>query len=154
MSYVSCDTQNLIYYIKCAKCDIYYIGETGTSLRQRICQHRSCIRLNYDTPVAEHFSGSDHDEADIMVGVLAQNNTWSILKRKEIEGDFIRRFDTHAPQGLNIIKPRRTKRIVLPYVSGTPSITKIKEITCCKIIFKTQPNIKKQFLLSTKNKIA
>ena len=39
MNNASCTSFNLIYIIMCKKCKIYYIGETGKTLKTRISQH-------------------------------------------------------------------------------------------------------------------
>jgi hypothetical protein len=63
-----CQTDNVIYFIKCNLCDYFYIGETGRKVGCRISQHLYTIKnfsfkthsiANY--PVAFHFAIKPHD---------------------------------------------------------------------------------------------
>jgi hypothetical protein len=63
-----CQTENVIYFIKCNLCDYFYIGETGKKVGCRILQHLNTIKnfsfskhsiSNY--PVAFHFALTPHD---------------------------------------------------------------------------------------------
>ena len=57
----SCNSSNIIYAISCNLCPkAIYIGETSNSIRQRMNGHRSDIKHNRNTPVAEHFNKPDH----------------------------------------------------------------------------------------------
>ena len=54
--HTNCDSRWVVYLVWCNKCDsTFYVGHTS-SLRQRILNHLSCIRMNKDNPVATHFN--------------------------------------------------------------------------------------------------
>ena len=57
-----CNSSNVIYLIKCKKCDLgNYIGETSTFLRLRVYNHKKSIRDNTKgLPVARHFNKPDY----------------------------------------------------------------------------------------------
>ena len=40
-----CQTTNVVYAIRCKRCGILYIGETGKSFSHRLSQHLADIRL-------------------------------------------------------------------------------------------------------------
>ena len=108
----SCIAKNLIYAIKCVKCDKFYIGETGDLLRQRINGHRASSKrvkegailddTYNDTGVAEHFGGVDHNfDRDGKLYVLENGNWDSPYERKQKEGYYICKYGTMVPEGLN-----------------------------------------------------
>jgi len=64
----NCNSKQVVYIIKCLKCNIYYIGETESYAFKRILQHTKSI-VNFDykldslvhlKPVAEHFRLKGH----------------------------------------------------------------------------------------------
>ena len=72
----SCNSEELIYLIKCKRCNVYYIGETGQSIKRRLAGHISNINC-YEpfedgaTVVAKHFNLMGHDyETDFSFYVL------------------------------------------------------------------------------------
>ena len=67
-------SSNIIYLITCRRCGQQYVGETGQLLHRRINGHRYNIahRRTEDSPVAEHFTGDGHTQADMGVTVIDQ----------------------------------------------------------------------------------
>lgn len=58
---LNCNSSNIIYCIKCLKCEKYYIGETKNPLKIRLGQHISHIKNpNYNVHVSSHFR-KNHD---------------------------------------------------------------------------------------------
>jgi hypothetical protein len=55
-SRLDCNSQNLIYLIKCAGCNKTYVGQTGDTLRHRMTLHRNQINCdNYrHLPISKH----------------------------------------------------------------------------------------------------
>ena len=78
-----------------------YIGETCRSLSQRFGEHlRSVEQENPYLPVPIHFNGTRHHSVhDMVVGVLYQAS--SALDRKSKEMEFIYKFKTLQPLGIN-----------------------------------------------------
>ena len=96
-----CNSSNVIYLIKCKKCDSgNYIGETSTFLRLRMNNHKKCIRgNNKGLPVARHFNKPGHSMCELDCVILKgdfSNNADRLIEEQTL----IRKFnaDTH---GLN-----------------------------------------------------
>ena len=54
---MNCETDNVVYMIKCQKCNNCYIGETERMLKERISEHKGYIRNNNaKEPVGAHFN--------------------------------------------------------------------------------------------------
>ena len=74
----SCDSTNIVYIIKCNKCDFYYIGESGRSVKIRISDHLRQIRLfkpyeKYFLPVPIHFNLLNHTSKDFVFYIFDSN---------------------------------------------------------------------------------
>ena len=75
-----CNSSNVIYVIKCKKCDSgKYIGEKSTFLRRRMNNHKKIIRDNNNgLRVARQFNIPDHSICDLESVILNgdfSNNT-------------------------------------------------------------------------------
>ena len=108
----SCDTENVIYGLRCKQCDQWYIGESSLQLRGRLNGHRAAtVRLKEgkllnsqmnDTGAAEHFIKEGHDfERDLELYMLESGNWRSAAERKKRESYYICKFATLEPAGLN-----------------------------------------------------
>ena len=106
---VTCNSNNLIYCIKCNKCSKLYVGQTKNSIKERFKCHFFSIThpKSSDTTVGRHFSKTDHagiDNVTILVldFITAPQNTPSGQRtRDEKEKLWIHRLSTIAPLGLN-----------------------------------------------------
>ena len=114
---LNCDSRNIIYSIKCKKCELAYIGETGNSLRDRFNQHKSDIAHYKNTPVANHFNLPQHSLLDLTLAPLEQiqhseneDNT-----RKIREQNWIEKTNSLQPFGLNL-KQNKFQSNILPLV--------------------------------------
>ena len=108
----SCDTENIIYGLRCKLCDKWYVGESSLQLRGRLNGHRAAtVRLKEgkllnsqmnDTGAAEHFVEEGHDfDRDLELYML-ENGCWkSAAERKKRESYYICKFSTLEPAGLN-----------------------------------------------------
>ena len=152
-NFSTCNTDNVVYYIKCVSCDKVYVGETKFSLQKRISQHLASIRLRYDTAVANHFDSSHNIQNDLRCGVLKHNNGWSDMMRKEKEGELIKRLGTIEPDGINISRGVQTKRIVLPFIEADLMRDKWNVPENIKIVYKNENNLKKKMLIGSKKKL-
>ena len=64
----NCTTSNVIYCIKCSRCNLLYIGETGRRFGDRIRDHLYDVRKNDLTkPVSRHFNLPNHSLSDFIV---------------------------------------------------------------------------------------
>ena len=54
---LNCKSKNIIYLITCKKCNIQYVGETTTPMRERVNKHRATIKKHEkDLHIVRHFS--------------------------------------------------------------------------------------------------
>ena len=106
---VTCNSNNLIYCIKCNQCSKLYVGQTKNSIKERFKCHFYSITKpkSSDTTVGRHFSRPDHagiDDVTILVldFITSPQNTPSGQRlRDEKEKLWIHRLSTIAPLGLN-----------------------------------------------------
>ena len=104
-----CNSSNVIYLIKCKKCDSgNYIGETSTFFRLRMNNHKKSIRdNNKGLPVDRHFNKPDHPICDLEC-VILNGDFSNIADRLMEEQTLIRKFktDTHGlNQDLDFLSP-------------------------------------------------
>ena len=108
----TCKSANLVYAVKCGRCeDMWYIGETGMRLHERMNQHRysigrfkrgQSIDKSNDTGLSEHFGKSDHNfDMDAKLHILENGNWKSVEDRQCRESFYICRYGTVEPSGLN-----------------------------------------------------
>ena len=116
---LNCDSANIIYVITCTKCTMGYVGETGNTLRTRLHQHLSDIRLQKPTAVAEHFNTAGHSLEHFRVMPIEQiPSDQEVHFRKQQESKWIDRLQTLKPLGLNQTKEKHPNDIlafVLPF---------------------------------------
>lgn len=98
---LDCQSSNLIYLIHCKRCSLQYVGETGTTLRQRVNNHRSCIKLNNYTAVSIHFNSPNHNFNDFTIIPLEQLTEDNKSERLKRETYYILLLGTVFPRGLN-----------------------------------------------------
>ena len=106
---VTCNSNNLIYCIKCKLCSKLYVGQTKNSIKERFKCHFYSIThpKSSDTTVGRHFSTPDHDGIDnVSILVLdfitfPQNTPSGQRSRDEKEKMWIHRLSSIAPLGLN-----------------------------------------------------
>ena len=114
--HLTCNTQNVVYAIECSLCHIKYVGETGGSLKKRIINHLSNIRLGADTSIAAHFNSLNHDISHLTFYAIRHAASWTPLKRKKMETSFIRKLNTLHPHGLNLdLAKQSSNYVVLPF---------------------------------------
>lgn len=111
---ISCNTRGVIYLITCQKCFMQYIGETSRTPRERLSDHKSNIRHNKDTPIANHFDGVICTLEDLSLLPISTDNcptgnpnkfnntTFKTQYRQAIEQCWISEFNSLYPNGMNI----------------------------------------------------
>jgi len=102
----TCASFNIIYLVTCRKCNMQYVGETGRSLRDRVTDHVSCIKLKKDTPIGLHFNLAGHKLTDFTISAIEQfeENSEAIRRTKEITWQHL--LQTAHPLGINNLKTR------------------------------------------------
>ncbi|XP_072358166.1 uncharacterized protein [Scyliorhinus torazame] len=97
---ITCQHKNLVYVIRCKRCDILYIGETGNTLRTRLTGHCSEIRTHKRHKLINiHFM--EHGLDALQIIGLEANSKWSTPRRKRRERHWIINLGTKSPNGLN-----------------------------------------------------
>ncbi|XP_045897466.1 uncharacterized protein LOC123964654 [Micropterus dolomieu] len=94
-------SKNCVYLIRCRRCKIQYVGETGNTLLVRFTQHRYNIVRKKDThiPLVKHFI--EHGWPQLTALILQCNPRWSTAQRRREERLWIHRLGTLIPGGLN-----------------------------------------------------
>lgn len=96
---LSCDSVGCVYALFCSRCHLFYIGQTGNPLRQRLSEHLRTLRSpDSSTALSFHFQGScsiSHLRAFAIERCLDQD------KRLAREARWIERFNSVFPRGLN-----------------------------------------------------
>ena len=66
---IDCNSKNLIYIVRCQRCNKQYIGETKRRLKDRFNEHRRPvdrpIPTSRTTAISDHFLSDDHTPSDI-----------------------------------------------------------------------------------------
>ncbi|XP_071986734.1 uncharacterized protein [Engystomops pustulosus] len=104
--YYTCDTDYCVYLIKCP-CGLAYIGETTQRIRDRICKHKSTIRLNNTLlPIPAHFLEARHSINQLKFQIIEHvemprrgGDRVGLLKKRE--SYWIHTLQTLQPDGLN-----------------------------------------------------
>jgi len=68
-----------------SRCNKQYVEETGRSLRDRVTDHVSCIKLQKQTPIGLHFNHTGHSLKDFHIFAIEQfiENSESSRRTKE-----------------------------------------------------------------------
>ena len=113
---LNCQSEGIIYVIRCKKCNMMYVGKTQCTLNHRITQHRSNIKTGKDHPVPNHFNttcpGMDNfsvvpleavprTEFDTFMGMYSMKELTAIL---ECEQYWTKKLKTLMPLGMNLRK--------------------------------------------------
>ena len=104
-----CQSQNLIYCITCKHCGLQYVGQTKTSLKTRINNHRSTIRTEkLFLPVPSHMkTHGDTQNPQLEIHILeyikfATDSLRAKQSRDLTERDWMARLNTLVPHGMNL----------------------------------------------------
>ena len=102
---VNCKTRNVIYVIKCTRCQAQYVGMTSQTLHNRFSSHMreiSSRRPAYwvQTRLYRHFQQKHHTPSDVKVQPVECVEDRGSLKKRE--SAWIKALRTIEPYGLNI----------------------------------------------------
>ena len=100
---MNCTTENLVYLITCKSCKYQYCGETSTSLRVRLSNHRCTIKNNRNYPVAKHFNKENHSVKDLEIIPIEKIRVNSKKVRQQREAFWIFELRTLYPEGINVM---------------------------------------------------
>jgi hypothetical protein len=100
--HITCQTNYVIYLLKCKKCDVSYVGQTSHNIEERTYQHIRDIKANAKTAVALHFCKTTHVvDDDVMVNAIMTASRCLTTRLLE-ERAWIRTLRTLKPSGLNV----------------------------------------------------
>ena len=101
-----CTDRNLVYGIKCVKCNCaIYVGETERTLKERVSEHLRDIKNSAEKPINSHFE--NHSEKDTQYAVLQNlGSNKSKSMRLLVEDIWIRKLKTLSSYGCNIQRNR------------------------------------------------
>ena len=97
----TCDSRNLIYAVRCKKCNVLYVGHTGERLKDRMSKHRyDCRKRPDNTELSFHFHPNHDPEKDMEIFIL-QTGLKTVEEREFYEDRWICRLQTLQPTGVN-----------------------------------------------------
>ena len=104
--YVTCETEGVVYCLRCSKCSILYVGETKRSLKRRFSEHLYNISQNKNASfLVSHFQQCG---GNIKVSVLEHVKTQGLANNQggkaqllSKENKWIRILNSAFPFGLN-----------------------------------------------------
>jgi len=102
----TCASTNIIYLVTCSECNKQYVGETGRSLRDRITDHVSCIKLKKQTPIGLHFNQAGHSLKHFTILAIEQFDEKSEATRRIKEITWQHLLQTAHPLGINNLKTK------------------------------------------------
>lgn len=111
VSYINCNTKNVVYLISCTQCSLQYVGCTSTPLKTRIRRHLSDIRNTSAVNISgasRHFKlAHDGDLTGFTFSGIERvfpNPRGGDLKKKILhrEAKWIFDLNTRSPAGLNL----------------------------------------------------
>jgi hypothetical protein len=120
---LTCGSENVIYLIRCKKCNKQYVGQTGQTLRKRFTNHKLSINKKTPNPVGKHFNQEGHSLQDCCITPIEKlsirndknDNKLALIKR---EIYWINKLGTAFPHGMNKITDTHSGDImalVIPY---------------------------------------
>jgi hypothetical protein len=101
LHHLTCATRGCVYAIFCTECNIFYVGQSGNPVRQRLSEHlRSFANPDVHTLLSHHFRAHG---TRTPLKFFALEHCPSKEKRLAREAVWIRRFRSLTPHGLNSI---------------------------------------------------
>lgn len=106
-TFSTCATEGVVYLIKCpCTPPLLYVGKTTRSLRTRLLEHQSRLRLKIlEAPLVEHFVRMGHGESDFVHTVLYVGREHGEALENELlrtETYWINYLKCISPQGMNM----------------------------------------------------
>ena len=116
---LSCSSQNVIYLVTCAKCNLQYVGSTSTEFKVRFRNHKSNMLKNKRT-CAIHYNNSEHEISQINFIIIEQIRSFeNSLHLEQLlltrEAYWTAQLFTLNPHGLNKRRESRSKHRINYY---------------------------------------
>ena len=98
-----CRLKNVVYLIKCDRCGLQYVGETGRPFHLRFNEHKSYFKLRSHTELTRHFNNSTCSESYVfqVIEVIDQNHPLPKAVLLDKEEFWIKTLQTQFPFGFN-----------------------------------------------------
>lgn len=97
----NCSSSEVIYQIKCNLCHKLYVGHTKRTVRDRLNNHISDIKLNKKTTISIHFNQPYHSYNNLQIIAIKSTKDLDINDTVKLEYDFMKNLNTIYPWGLN-----------------------------------------------------
>ena len=99
MSNANCESDNLVYIIKCTLCDDYYVGQTCRTAKKRWSEHIRAIKkffpFRFNTnEIGYHFNLKNHFYKKHLQFYIFKNNLIDESYRRSVETDLINMIQT------------------------------------------------------------
>ena len=173
---LDCHSSNIIYVLSCTKCDLHYVGQTSTSIRQRTCSHRYTFKHKKEASQSRHLIAHfklpghefnrDFKMTPLQSIPLDPNKKINSLNLQRLENKWIKKLNTLHPSGLNSnynILPSPILPAILPFCRKSHELSRhIKReygrlveaapnIFTQKVMvaYKSNPNLKNILVTST-----
>ena len=101
----SCDTSHAIYLLECTICNKQYVGETHTTIRNRMRHHRNMSSTATNRPIYAHIQ--HHQAAFSIFSITIIDQVMNLTLRKQKEIHYISILKTQVPFGLNVIAKKQ-----------------------------------------------
>ena len=98
----TCSSTRIVYLITCTRCHKQYVGKTNNTLRERISQHRSSIKVKQVRYISKHFNLEHHSLDNLKVQVIDTINSNNLSDLHQLEVYWIDKLNTLQPKGLNV----------------------------------------------------
>jgi hypothetical protein len=99
-----CQSMCIIYLITCKLCGIQYVGQTSSTMNNRLIGHRFDIRHQLDKPISNHFTElkhpTKHNMSNLRVIIMSKAPR-DVTSRLLRETSHMRQLVTMEPFGLN-----------------------------------------------------
>ena len=134
---LDCHTSNLIYVLSCQKCNLHYVGQTSTSVRQRTCSHRYTFRHKKEAAQSRHLTAHfnlpghefnrDFKITPLQTITLDPNKKINSINLQRLENKWIDKLNTLHPSGLNTnynVLPSPIIPAILPFCRKSNELAK------------------------------
>ena len=95
----SCYTTGAIYLLECYK---QYVGESGTTIRNRLKHHKNIYSSQTNRPIYQHPKTHNTDFSIYKLTIIDQESNTNLRKIKET--NWIQKLRTKVPFGFNVIQ--------------------------------------------------
>jgi hypothetical protein len=109
-----CNSIGIIYIIRCSLCNIFYVGQTKRSAKERIKEHLTSINkfipfVRFTSEIGMHFNLRHHNYINHFSFYIFKKNIEDLDKRLSIETDIIHIINENNPPIINLTIPSKSK---------------------------------------------